>query len=221
MNSSSTLKLIVLTTLLILTARALVAQQIAASFEGEIIFKIQDTEQVALFTCLVKGDRLRIGSVDEMSSSPLYYVDLALNKVYAVNSARERIAEYSLNPPGVDPSSIKLEKKEETEEIAEISCIQYSLKTKSGDVELWAAKALGSLGGFHLAMSSKGFTFTPWEVKLLSMSATALRSIERDSNGYEVLRFEVVRVVERRINEILLKVPGSFEKVEFNRLIKR
>jgi hypothetical protein len=193
-------------------------------FEGKIEFKMLTSEQVQYYDFLVRDKRIRVESVDPDDDSPAIIVDHAMKKLYFVLPQREQYAEMQ-NDLGAagrarrEPTG--LQKTGETGNISEYLCDQFLVKTKGGEIEIWATKGLGMAGTFRTPIADPLPGSSPWQSEILGQGYFPLITIERNSDGNELTRLEATSFEKKSLNESLFRVPAGYEKIDISQLRAR
>ncbi|HAL54978.1 MAG TPA: hypothetical protein DCP63_00500 [Bacteroidetes bacterium] len=176
-------------------------------FEGILEFKAQNLERLQFYNCFVKGSRIRVQQAEQGETTLYEILDLADGKIYSVLAGREQYVEAPLE---VSKRSVEVQLDDEMETIADYPCDHLLLKTESEEVEVWASKAFGGIGGFRRAIIEEPMT---WERQLMALGFTPLRSIVRDLDGNEKARIEVTKVVRKSVSNTIFHVPRDYVKV--------
>jgi len=190
-------------------------------FEGMIEFKMQTTEQVQYYNYLVKDGRIRAETSEPDDAAPIIIVDHAFKKIYLLLPQREQYVEIPNDleasaGPHREPTG--LQKTGETEKISGYSCDQFLVKTEGGEIEIWATKGLGTAGTFRTSISDPLPGSSPWQSELLAQGYFPLITIERDSDGEELTRFEATSFQKKSIIESLFRVPSGYDKIDISAL---
>lgn len=181
-------------------------------FEGTMEFKVQNIERVLFYNALVKGERMRIEPALQEDYSSSAILDHYDKKMYAVMKSMEQYAEFPLNDETIKSPSIKIEQTGEQETIADLDCQQLIITFQSAEIEVWATKSVGSLGGFISAVSLTPNPNWMWESQLRKLGYTPLRIVQR-KDGEEMERLEVTSITEKGVSDASFRVPRQYEKV--------
>ncbi|TAE30544.1 MAG: DUF4412 domain-containing protein [Candidatus Kapaibacterium sp.] len=191
------------------------AQKIV-NFEGIVVFKkkgetagVIDSVSMRLY---IKGDKFMAEDVND-ANQPRIIVDTKKKSIFMIT---DRTREYMQMPTPPAPPTVPArppQKTGKTDQMAGHVCEQWLEKTGDTDMELWTSNDLGKLSlpsgtmGVNLISSQNMATF------LKNSNMFPLLFVERNKNGREITRLEVVSVEKKNLNEAVFDPPQGYSKM--------
>lgn len=190
-------------------------------FEGTVEMTLKGKKSDKDIRYYAKGDMAMVEmgeNADKQTSFPLQgTVIFKDNKMFILMPARKTYLEKDLNLTNMLNELSRRENLEgritrtgEQKEILGHKADQWTVKTNSGEIELWNTNELGSL----LFFQNNAGSYPEWFEKVTSGGFFPLLVIQKDLNGDEVNRLEVKDVKKEPVDGKYFEIPSDYKRTE-------
>jgi len=185
-------------------------------FEGVVHVRYQTIDEVQYVDLSVKRERIRVDAAMAEPGGTFFLIDYLAKKRYVILPYREEYLEFPATVVRENSRQLKVpvnfEKTDSTDEVAGYPCDQLLVKTKEGELEIWATSKLGTAGTLTTNLASMLAEQSPWEKEIIRFGYFPLKVILRDGSGDQRVMFEATAIEKKSQGESRFVIPSGYEK---------
>jgi len=194
--------------------------QSQSNFEGKMQVKMTGEDSNGNMNYSIKGDMIRIDfDMEESDEKMTMIIDTPKKRSLMLMPSQKMYMEYSLEDQAetkeeVDDYMGKAKMTGETKEINGYNCEKILFTDEDENTsEIWATKELGVFRNFIGGQAGQSEN-PEWLPKFMREGFFPILGIQRDEDGEEEFRWEVVKVEKQTVSSDLFKIPAGFKKFE-------
>ncbi|MCF8240857.1 MAG: DUF4412 domain-containing protein [Melioribacteraceae bacterium] len=182
-----------------------------SEFEGKLKFKIENNGENSTIEYFVKGENFRMEFTGEVESVMIYKKE----KFIMIVPSQKMYMEFGndVAMPGDDMDEQELSqmptKTSETKNFFGHTANKWIFSDDETEVEIWAAEDIGNFAGFGGPMQEA----PQWESMLEAEGFFPLMVVVKDNSGNIESKFEVIEMIEQKLDSKLFEVPEGFKKM--------
>jgi hypothetical protein len=189
-----------------------------SNFEGKMLVKISGDDAKGNMNYSVKGDLVRVDfDFEDNDEKMTMIIDTPNKRSLMLMPEQKMYMEYSLDDPeikeGVESYMGKAKMTGETKEINGYTCEKILFTDEDDNIsEIWATKELGVFKNFVGNMNQS--ENPEWLPNFMREGFFPILGIQRDEDGEEEYRWEVVKVEKQPVSSDLFEPPSGYKKFE-------
>ncbi|MGE5352985.1 MAG: DUF4412 domain-containing protein [Acidobacteriota bacterium] len=191
-------------------------------FEGTVEMSLKGKKSDNDIKYYAKGDMARVEmgeNATKQTSLPLQgTVIFRNNKMFILMPSRKTYVEKDLNIINTlnelsrrENLESRITRTSDEKDILGHKAIKWTVKTKSGEIELWSTHELGN---FLFFQNGNAGSYPGWFQKVTSGGFFPLLVIQKDLNGDEVNRLEVKDIKKERVDSKYFEIPADYKRTE-------
>lgn len=215
--------------LLLLTAGVSVLYAQNENFEGTVDITLKGKKSDSDVKYYAKGNMARVEmgeNAGRQTSLPLQGTVIFKNdKMFLLMPSRKTYVEKDLNIANKlnelsrrEDIDSRIMRTPDEKEILGHKATRWTVKTNSGEIELWSTQELGN---FLFFLNDESASYPEWLKKLTSGGFFPLLVIQHDLNGDEVNRLEVKDVKKEPVDSKYFEIPADYKRTEGTQRTRR
>lgn len=188
-----------------------------AKFEGKVIIETSGLSGAGTLTYYVRGDQIRFDVRSARGEANVLF-DKADKKVYMLMPAMKMYMEFPMDymqdnsaKDDSEKEAVKFERTGQMKTINGYNCEKWTLQEENGSVEAWMTKDLGSFVFFDSPMGKK--SSGSWQKDIEGTGYFPMLVIQKNNEGQEISKFNVLSVVKMNLYDSFFKVPDGYTQM--------
>lgn len=205
-------------TLLLLAAFLSPRAYSQSQFVGRVMIETSGINGSGTLTYYIKGKQARMDVRSARGEANVIF-DKANKKVFMVMPAMKMYMEFPMDfmkdkamENEADKAKEKFVKTGEVKKINGYSCEKWTLQEDNGSVEAWMTKDLGGFLFFDSPMGKK--SGSGWQKDIEGTGYFPMLVIQKNNEGQEISKFNVLSVVSMNLDNSFFKVPDGYNQMK-------
>jgi Domain of unknown function (DUF4412) len=195
-----------------------IATQVAAQdyFEGTVIFRLKQAQgPETIMKYQSKGLKMRTEVSGSTGGTSIGIADYAENKVYVLMPQLRSYMETDISSQITNSvasnanKDVTIQETSEKETITGHACTKWIAQQENTINEIWVAKGIGK---FFEPKGSASLLNDTWKEKISAEGGFPFKVIQKQKDGKEAFRMEVMKIDKASLDSALFSVPKDYKK---------
>jgi hypothetical protein len=189
-----------------------------SKFEGKVVIETSGIDGSGTLNYYIKGQNIRL-DMNSARGEVNALFDRANKKVLMIMPAMKMYMEFPMDlmkdnseNENMDNETDKFEKTGEMKKINGYNCEKWIMKENNGSTEAWMTKDLGGFMFFDSPMGNK--SESTWQKDIEESGNFPMLVIQKNNEGDEISKFNVLTVVSMNLDDSFFKVPDGYSQMK-------